>query len=96
MLPQWQWLVVVVVVCFALLNANINYCLLYTKSIWFETGPSVLAITSGAKGDIYSQKNNERMERKVADSMIAAAKAIGVTGRVFLTNPTTIGAHVVA
>lgn len=60
------------------------------------SGSSVLAITSGAKGDIYSQKNNERMERKVADSMIAAAKAIGVTGRVFLTNPTTIGAHVVA
>ena len=62
----------------------------------FNTGPSVLALTSGAKGDIYSQKNNERAERTVADAMISAGKDIGVSGRVFITNSTRLGAHVVA
>ena len=58
-------------------------------------GSSVLAITSGAKGDVYSQKANERTERKGADEMIAAEKAIGVSGRVFITTPANNGAHVV-
>ncbi len=56
----------------------------------------MLALTSGACGDIYSQQESERHERAVADSMLKAAKEMGVKGRVFITAPVSRGAHVVA
>eukprot|EP01012_Entosiphon_sulcatum_P041142 TRINITY_DN54945_c0_g1_i1.p1 TRINITY_DN54945_c0_g1~~TRINITY_DN54945_c0_g1_i1.p1 ORF type:complete len:354 (+),score=50.85 TRINITY_DN54945_c0_g1_i1:22-1062(+) len=59
-------------------------------------GPAVIAITSGASGDIYSQRKAERSECLVADAMIEAAKQVGVTGRAFITHPTEFGAHVIS
>ena len=38
-------------------------------------GPTVLAITSGAAGDSFTQSSSERCERAVADAMQKAADA---------------------
>jgi len=57
-------------------------------------GPSVLAITTGAAGDIFAQREKERVDRKVADAMIAAAELVGVQGQVFITEPSLTGAYV--
>ena len=37
-------------------------------------GPAVLALTSGRSGDIFTQREKERVDRGVADAMIAAAQ----------------------
>ncbi|KAF0693106.1 Aste57867_15895 [Aphanomyces stellatus] len=58
-------------------------------------GPTVLAITSGRSGDIFTQVAAERDETKVADAMREAAAAVGVDGCVFITNPEHRGAHIV-
>uniref|UniRef100_K3WII8 Homoserine kinase n=1 Tax=Globisporangium ultimum (strain ATCC 200006 / CBS 805.95 / DAOM BR144) TaxID=431595 RepID=K3WII8_GLOUD len=58
-------------------------------------GPTVLAITSGRSGDIFTQKLAERQENKVADAMRQTAASIGVTGSLFITNPEHRGAYIV-
>uniref|UniRef100_A0A0G4FVA6 Homoserine kinase n=1 Tax=Chromera velia CCMP2878 TaxID=1169474 RepID=A0A0G4FVA6_9ALVE len=58
-------------------------------------GPAVVAITSGAKGDLFSQLNGERFDNVVAEAMLRAAEGVGVKGRIFITVPSTKGAHVV-
>eukprot|EP00002_Diphylleia_rotans_P013313 TRINITY_DN2598_c0_g2_i1.p1 TRINITY_DN2598_c0_g2~~TRINITY_DN2598_c0_g2_i1.p1 ORF type:complete len:355 (+),score=92.15 TRINITY_DN2598_c0_g2_i1:71-1066(+) len=58
-------------------------------------GPTILAITSGRKGDIYAQRSAERKEKEVAKAMMEAAKAKNVSGRVVVTQPTDRGAWVV-
>lgn len=58
-------------------------------------GPTVLAITSGRSGDIFTQQLAERQENKVADAMRQQAAAIGVSGTVFITNPEHRGAYIV-
>ena len=58
-------------------------------------GPSVMAITSGAVGDIYSQRQEERRDLSVAQAMIERARECGVEGRIIITKPTDVGAHVV-
>ena len=58
-------------------------------------GPSVLALTSGASGDIFAQREKERVDTSVAKAMLAAAKQAGVNGQVFITQPVQTGAHVV-
>lgn len=40
-------------------------------------GPTVMAITSGASGDIFTQRAKERVDRQVAEAMIAAAELCG-------------------
>mmetsp|Transcript_36948 Transcript_36948/g.63807 ORF Transcript_36948/g.63807 Transcript_36948/m.63807 type:complete len:438 (+) Transcript_36948:86-1399(+) len=57
-------------------------------------GPSVLAITSGQSGDIFAQREKERVDRAVADAMLAAAASAGMDGEVFITNPILSGAYV--
>mmetsp|Transcript_2600 Transcript_2600/g.5193 ORF Transcript_2600/g.5193 Transcript_2600/m.5193 type:complete len:446 (-) Transcript_2600:320-1657(-) len=57
-------------------------------------GPSVLAITSGQSGDIFAQREKERVDRSVADAMLMAAKQAGMDGEVFITNPILSGAYV--
>lgn len=57
-------------------------------------GPTVMALTSGASGDIFTQRNKERVDRQVADAMIAAAKACGTVGQVYITSPAEHGAYV--
>lgn len=58
-------------------------------------GPTVLAITSGRSGDIFTQRTAERQENKVADAMRSTAAALGVSGCVFITNPEHRGAYIV-
>ncbi|RLN89368.1 hypothetical protein BBJ28_00012945 [Nothophytophthora sp. Chile5] len=58
-------------------------------------GPTVLAITSGRAGDIFTQQLAERQENQVASAMREAAAAIGVSGCVFITNPDHRGAFIV-
>lgn len=58
-------------------------------------GPTVLAITSGRAGDIFTQQLAERQENQVANAMREAAAAIGVSGCVFITNPDHRGAFIV-
>eukprot|EP00922_Rhytidocystis_sp_ex-Travisia-forbesii_P059479 GHVS01088205.1.p1 GENE.GHVS01088205.1~~GHVS01088205.1.p1 ORF type:complete len:410 (+),score=30.39 GHVS01088205.1:111-1340(+) len=59
-------------------------------------GPAVIAFTSGAKGDVYSQSQAERGECFVAEAMHKTAQKLGVSGRVFITHPSERGAHLVA
>ncbi|CEG42462.1 homoserine kinase [Plasmopara halstedii] len=58
-------------------------------------GPTVLAITSGRAGDIFTQQLAERQENKVANAMREAAAAMNVPGCVFITNPDHRGAFIV-
>lgn len=64
-------------------------------------GPTVLAICSGAIGDIFTQKSSERQELAVAEAMRKAASelppehAIWGTGKFYIVSPSTRGAHVV-
>jgi len=59
-------------------------------------GPTVMAITSGAAGDIFTQRAKERVDTKVADAMLAAAAACGCIGKVYITSPVIGGAAVVS
>jgi homoserine kinase len=58
-------------------------------------GPSVMALTGGASGDIFIQRNKERVDRTVAQAMLQAAKQTDTAGEVFITTPVTHGAYVV-
>ena len=59
-------------------------------------GPTVMAITSGASGDIFTQRAKERVDSKVAEAMLAAAAQCGTIGQVFITAPVLQGAYVVS
>ena len=59
-------------------------------------GPTIMAITSGASGDIFTQRAKERVDKKVAEAMLAAAKSCGVPGEVFISEPVETGAVVVS
>ena len=59
-------------------------------------GPTVMAITSGASGDIFTQRAQERVDSKVAAAMLAAAAECGTVGQVFITAPVEQGAYVVS
>lgn len=59
-------------------------------------GPTVMALTSGASGDIFTQRAKERVDRKVAEAMINVSKEYGVAGNVFITAPVEHGAVVVS
>merc|ERR1712130_834524 len=58
------------------------------------SGPTILAMTGGGSGDIFSQQDYERNESNVADAMTMAAFKEGISGRVFITQPAMIGTHV--
>eukprot|EP01041_Mallomonas_annulata_P000589 gene589-1142_t len=58
-------------------------------------GPTVMALTSGVSGDIFTQRAQERVDRKVADAMIKAAEKQGIKGIVSITAPVIHGAYVV-
>lgn len=59
-------------------------------------GPAVMALTSGASGDIFAQRAKERTDTVVAAAMIKAANLVGVEGQVFITQPIETGAYVVS
>eukprot|EP00934_Nitzschia_sp_Nitz4_P001748 Nitzschia sp. Nitz4//scaffold44_size153857//85038//86536//NITZ4_002729-RA/size153857-snap-gene-0.211-mRNA-1//-1//CDS//3329552181//1748//frame0 len=58
-------------------------------------GPTVMALTSGASGDIFAQREKERTDILVAKAMIQSAKDNGVDGKLLVTNIVTEGARVV-
>jgi len=64
-------------------------------------GPTVMAICSGASGDIFAQKSDERQEQVVAEAMRAAADALPEEhkkwgeGTFYICSPAQKGAHVV-
>lgn len=64
-------------------------------------GPTVMCICSGASGDIFAQKAEERQERQVSDAMRKAVEALPAEqaavwggGEYFIIAPTERGAHV--
>jgi homoserine kinase len=58
-------------------------------------GPTVMALTSGASGDIFAQREKERTDTHVARAMMKVAKDFGIEGRLLVTNVVTEGARVV-
>jgi homoserine kinase len=65
-------------------------------------GPTVLAVCSGAAGDVFAQKSGERQETVVAEAMRAAAGVLSEghrkwgEGTFYICSPATKGAHVVS
>lgn len=72
----------------AALSAGAHCCFLS------GAGPTVLAITSGRSGDIFTQKLGERQERQVADAMRGIAASMNISGCVVITNPEHNGAGI--
>jgi len=58
-------------------------------------GPTVMAITAGASGDIFAQREKERCDRTVAKAMIRAAEEYGIKGKLVVTNVANEGARVI-
>eukprot|EP01135_Chromosphaera_perkinsii_P004140 Nk52_evm47s270 gene=Nk52_evmTU47s270 len=59
-------------------------------------GSTILALTSGRSGDIYTQRESERKETAVKDAFLKISKEYEMPGRIFITKPTETGAHVVS
>lgn len=58
-------------------------------------GPTVMALTSGASGDIFTQREKERTDYSVARAMMRVAESFGVKGKVVVTLASQEGARVV-
>lgn len=58
-------------------------------------GPTVMAMTSGASGDIFTQREKERTDSAVARAMIDTAETFGIKGKLMVTTPASEGARVV-
>lgn len=58
-------------------------------------GPTVMAMTSGASGDIFAQREKERTDLTVAKAMSRAAEQFGIKGKLIVTNAANEGARVV-
>jgi homoserine kinase len=58
-------------------------------------GPTVMALTSGASGDIFTQRVDERTDSAVARAMISTAEQFGIHGKLLVTTPVNEGARVV-
>lgn len=59
-------------------------------------GPTVMAFTAGASGDIFAQREKERSDLTVAKAMRTAAAEYGISGKLVISNMANEGAHVVA
>ena len=59
-------------------------------------GPSVMALTSGASGDIFTQRDKERVDRNVAEAILKVAKECNIKGEVIITSPVQHGAYVIS
>jgi homoserine kinase len=58
-------------------------------------GPTVMALTSGATGDIFTQRELERTDSAVARAMLEVAEEYGITGQLLVTQPVHEGARVI-
>ena len=59
-------------------------------------GPTVMALTSGASGDIFTQREKERTDSNVAKALIEVGNEYGIKGRVIVTQASHEGARVVS
>eukprot|EP00051_Salpingoeca_urceolata_P006755 m.89395 g.89395 ORF g.89395 m.89395 type:complete len:879 (+) comp14972_c1_seq2:155-2791(+) len=59
-------------------------------------GSSIMALTFGAKGEVVVQDDAERCDKQVAEAMRQAGATHGVSGRLFISAPTMVGARVVS
>lgn len=57
-------------------------------------GPTVMAITSGASGDIFAQREKERSDLSVAKALRRTADEFGLKGKIVVTRMATEGAQV--
>lgn len=57
-------------------------------------GPTVMAFTAGASGDIFAQREKERSDLAVAKAMRRAAEEFGIKGNLVVTHMSNEGAHV--
>lgn len=57
-------------------------------------GPTVMALTSGASGDIFTQSLQERTDTAVGKAMRDVAESFGIKGKLLVTNAVHEGAHV--
>lgn len=69
---------------------NAGACCAYLSG----AGPTVMALTSGASGDIFTQREKERTDSAVAIAMMRTAEALGVKGKLLVTNAASEGARV--
>lgn len=58
-------------------------------------GPTVMALTSGASGDIFTQREMERTDSAVAEAMLKVADEYGIKGQLLVTKPVHEGACIV-
>uniref|UniRef100_A0A7S2S6X3 Homoserine kinase n=2 Tax=Eucampia antarctica TaxID=49252 RepID=A0A7S2S6X3_9STRA len=70
---------------------NAGACCAYLSG----AGPTVMAITSGASGDIFTQREKERNDSQVARAMLQVAEELGVKGQLLVTQAVHEGARVV-
>ena len=54
-----------------------------------------MALTSGASGDIFAQREKERSDLAVARAMIQATEEFGISGKTIVTSVSNEGARVV-
>eukprot|EP00040_Diaphanoeca_grandis_P036719 m.235598 g.235598 ORF g.235598 m.235598 type:complete len:897 (-) comp33666_c4_seq1:45-2735(-) len=59
-------------------------------------GSTIIAFSSGLCGDSLAQSSSERSDHSVASAMSSAAHGVGVKGKVVITRPAALGAHVVS
>ena len=55
----------------------------------------VMALTSGASGDIFAQREKARSDLAMARAMIQAAEEFGICGKMLVTSVSNEGARVV-
>jgi homoserine kinase len=58
-------------------------------------GPTVMAITTGASGDIFAQRARERSDVAVARAMIQTAEEYNISGKILISSVCNEGARVV-
>lgn len=58
-------------------------------------GPTVMALTTGASGDIFTQREKERTDTGVARAMLKVAEEYGMKGQLLVTTPIHEGARVI-
>jgi len=69
---------------------NAGACCAYLSG----AGPTVCAMTSGASGDIFTQREKERADSAVAEAMLRVAKDMDINGQLLVTQPVHEGARV--
>jgi len=58
-------------------------------------GPTICALTHGTSGSWIAQKSTETNEKRIAVAMKKAAKDAGIEGKIYLTEPSYLGAQVI-